>query len=195
LYRFGLCTALVMLSVLFASGAVKAAEPRPGAWELDSYIDLIGATTYLVRGGNADALPAVGAEIGARFTSLERPIAAGIFSSYELEPRSAGERLWVTGGWARYRYSRWEISTAVAYVATNSSSAFWMHASGLKFRARPGHTLCIEALAAIGGARPAIQIGYSVDLPRNLSLTLGVGVGPNRLFDFAGNAKVVWSLH
>jgi hypothetical protein len=195
LYRFGLCAASVVLSVLVASGAARAAEPRTGAWELDSYIDLSGATNYLVQGGKATTLPTVGAEIGARFTSLERPLAAGLFASYKLEPRSAGETLRVTGSWVSYRYLRWEFSTAVAYVASNSSSAFWMQASELKFRPRPGHKLSVEALAAIGGGRPAFHFSYSVDLPRNLSLTLGAGVGSNRLFDFAGNAKVVWSLH
>ena len=146
-------------------------------------------------GGKTKALPKIGAEIGTEFRAADRPFAAGVFAGYESEPVSNGEDVGFAGSWARYRHLRWEVLTTVAYVETGSSGNFWMHASKLRFRPRPGHRLSVEALNLVGDAsRPAYQFAYAVSLPRNVSLTFGLGFGSNRLFDFAGNAKLVWSL-
>jgi len=71
-----------------------------------------------------------------------------------------------------------------------------MHANKLAFQPRPGHKISVEALSIIGGdSRPAIQLAYELNLARNISLTIGVGFGSNRLFDFAGDARVAWTIH
>ena len=42
---------------------------------------------------------------------------------------------------------------------------------------------------------PALELAYQVKFARGVSLTLGVGLGPERLIDYAGKAEVVWSLY
>lgn len=194
-YRCGARVVLAALAVLFRFDAAGAAEQHTGTWQLDTNVNLISATTYHVNGGNATTQPKLGAEISAELRAADRPFAAGVFANFESEPVSNGEDLWVAGSWAKYQQSRWEVVTGVAYVETGSSGNFWMHASKLGFRPRPGHNISVEALNRVGDAsRPAYQFAYAVSLPRNVTLTFGMGFGSNRLFDYAGNAKIVWSL-
>lgn len=194
--RYSACLALVVLSALFRAGVAGAGEQfNDGTWQLDTYVDLIGATTYFIKDGKTTTLPVLGAEIGAEFWAAEQPFTTGVYAGIESEAVSQGEDIWFAGSWARYRLWRWEVVSNVAYVEMSSSGDFWIHASKLRFRPRPGHKLWVEALDIIGDdSRPAYQFAYSVSLPRNVSLTFGVGFGSNRLFDFAGNAKVVWNL-
>jgi len=194
--RYSACLALVVLSALFRAGVAGAAEQfNDGTWQLDTYVDLIGATTYFIKDGKTTTLPVLGAEIGAELWAADKSFSTGVYAGIESEPVSHGEDIRFAGTWAKYRHLRWEVVTAVAYVEMGSSGNFWMHASKLRFRPRSGHKLSIEALNVVGDAsRPAYQLAYAVSLPRNVSLTFGVGFGSNRLFDFAGNAKLVWSL-
>lgn len=183
------------LCLLFGFGPADAAELRDGAWQLDTWVDLSGSTTYLVNGGRSTTLPVISAEFGADLWSADAPIKGGVFASYELETLSEGDEILAVGSWAKYSHLRWEVVTTVAFVEMGSAGNFWMHASKLGYRPRPGHKLSIEALNLVGdNSRPAYQFSYGVDLPHNVSLLFGVGLGSNRIFDLAGNAKVVWSL-
>ena len=186
---------LFALCISFLFDTAGAAELRGSAWQLESYAELSGSTAYVANNGESTTFPVAGAELGAEIWSATSPFKGGVFASYEREVRSKGDEVLAAGGWARYRYLRWDVVTTLAYVEVRSSRSFWLHAGKLRFQPRPGHKLSIEAVAVVGESnRPAFQIAYGIDLPRNVSLTLGVGLGPSRLFDLAGNAKVVWNV-
>ena len=195
-YRRRTCLAVVALCILLWFQVTVAEESHAGAWQIDTYVDLNGSTTYLVENGKGTAVPTLGSELGVELSSPESPIAAGLFADYELDPRSGGEDFWVTGSWARYRYLRWEISAMAAYVDPGSSSGEWMYASALKFRPRSGHKLSLQALGMIGDdSTPAFELAYGLQLSRSVYLTIGVGLGSNRMYDLAANTKLVWSLY
>ena len=71
-----------------------------------------------------------------------------------------------------------------------------MYASELKFRPRPGHRLSFQALGLISDSgSPAFEVAYRMKLSQNVAVTLGVGLGSNRMYDLAANTKVVWSVY
>lgn len=194
-YRHTVCLTVVALCVLLGSDVAEAQKSRSSAWQFDAYVDLSVGTTYLVEDGKGTALPILGSELGVELWSPESPVAGGFFANYELDPRSGGEDLSITGGWARYRHLRWEVSATAAYVDSRSSSGVWMYVNELKFRPRLGHDLSLQALGMIGDdSAPAFELAYGLQLSRRVHLTFGVGLGSNRYYDLAANTKFIWSL-
>ena len=89
-YRYSANPPLVGLLLLLLSGGAGAAEPLSDNWQIDTYVDLSGSSTYLVVNGQRHQSPEY------RFRAGHRTLVAGIAvvcrSIYELRTGPAVRR-------------------------------------------------------------------------------------------------------
>jgi hypothetical protein len=184
---------LPALAALFWLPSAAAAEGI-GAWQLASDLDLRLATYYRYDHGKGTTYPALGTHLNVELSSPIRPYAAGVFADYELATNPEHSDLQLAGAWARYRVGRWELSAVAAHFASRDIGGLWVYSGKLQFKPRPGHKFAVEAIGAMRGGEPALQLVYETDLARHLTLSLNVGVGPNRLQDVGAITKFTWNL-
>jgi hypothetical protein len=194
--RGGFGAQLFVLLALPLLGPAVAAD-EPGEWHLAPALDVRTATYFEYRGGaGSSTYPAVGAELSIELSSPEQPIAGGLFADFELTTSAAGDYSQLVGGWVRYRYGRWKLSTVGAHFKSGHMSGLWMHATRLQFELKPGHKLAVEAIGAIrGSGDPALQLVYKTNLTRQASLSIKIGLGSNRVRDFGASTKFVWNVY
>ena len=189
-----------LLGTLFFVLAAWPAAPsiaagNSGAWRPAPEFELRVVSHYQYANGRSTSHPALGAHLGLDLSPPGQPLAAGLFADYEraVSAGQTGTRL--AGGWARYRFGRWELSSAGVNVASGHSDGQWMYLGRLQFEPRPGHKIGVEAIGSLaGGNNPALQFVYKTDLGRRMSLLINVGLGPNRLQDFGASSTFTWSL-
>lgn len=184
-------TALLTLSCF---GAAVAGEDA-GAWQLEPGFDLRMVTYIEHKDGASMTRPAVGANLGLELSSTASPFAVGLFADFELPMRDAQQEIRLLGGWARYSYGRWDVSSAAVHYASGPATSVWMYLNRFKFEPRPGHNLALEAIGALdSGSEPALQLVYETDLTPRISLCVSVGLGSNRLQDLGASTTFVWNL-
>jgi hypothetical protein len=189
-------TGLMLLALLALSLLGTVAEAgETSAWRLEPALDIRTATYFEYSGGASKTYPAIGAEFSVQLSSPEKPFTAGLFANYEMSTLAQARRTQLIGNWISYRYGRWKLSTVTAHYSSNQVNGLWMQASKLQFELRPGHKLAVEAIGAIGGGAPAMQLAYSTNLTRQASLSIKIGLGSNRGRDFGASTKFVWNVY
>jgi hypothetical protein len=185
---------VALLALPLLGSAVVADETR--SWRPQPALDVRTATYFEYSSGTSMTVPAVGAELSIELSPPERPIAGGLFADYELTTSAAGNHSQLVGGWVRYRYGRWKLSTVGAHFKSGHVSGLWIHATKLQFELRPGHKLAVEAIGKIrGGGDPALQLVYNTNLSEQVSLSIKIGLGSNRMRDFGASTKFVWNVY
>ena len=195
-YAFAQIIAFLVLLVSLPLASTAVADAA-SVWQLAPALDLRTATYFDYKdGAGSTTYPAVGAELSLDLLPPERPIAGGLFTDLELTTHSAGEYSRLVGGWVRYRYGRWKLSTVAAHFKSGHVDGLWMHSSKLQFELRPGHKLAIQALGALhGGSDPALQLVYDTYLTQRVSISIKLGLGSNRMRDFGASTKFVWNVY
>jgi hypothetical protein len=192
--RRGLLSLMFFALTAWQPGSAVAAGDE-GAWRPAPQFDVRAVTRYRYEDGESTSYPTLGAHLGFDLSPPVRPWATGLFADYELATGAGPRHIRLAGGWARYRFGRWELATAAAHFTSDETNGLWMYSGKLQFTPRPGHKLAVEAIGAIaGGGDPALQLAYESDLTRRVSLSINVGLGANRLQDFGASSKISWKL-
>lgn len=189
-------TRLSLFALLAVAHFVPAAAMEPATgWQLEPGFDLRMVTYYQSMAGASMTRAALGAHLGLELSSLENPLATGVFADYELAARDVQPHVRLLGGWARYRNGLWELSTSVAHYTAANTSGRWMYANKLQFKPRSAHSIALEAIGAINdGGAPTLQLVYDTDLTDRVSLCVSIGLGSNRLLDVGASTQLVWSI-
>jgi hypothetical protein len=188
-------SALVFVLITLSAFGTAVASENSGGWRLEPGFDLRAATHYRYNDGKSTTYPSLGAHLGFDLTVPEPAFGAGLFADYELAMDSAQTNFRLAGGWARYSFGRWELSTAGVHFAVPRATGLWLSVNRLQFRPRDGHKISLEAISPLSlSGNPALQLIYETDVTRRVSLSINAGLGSNRLQDFGASTQFVWNL-